>query len=47
MYMNPTVQMLVAVFALGETFTSAHAVTFAAIWAGVALYAWPRRSHAG
>lgn len=43
MYMNPTVQMLVAVFALGETFTSAHAVTFAAIWAGVALYAWPRR----
>lgn len=45
MYMNPTVQMLVAVFALGETFTSAHAVTFAAIWAGVALYAWPQRSH--
>lgn len=44
MYMNPTVQMLVAVFALGETFTSAHAVTFAAIWAGVALYAWPSRS---
>lgn len=43
MYMNPTVQMLVAVFALGETFTSAHAVTFAAIWLGVALYAWPKR----
>ncbi|HTH16997.1 MAG TPA: EamA family transporter RarD [Magnetospirillum sp.] len=43
MYMNPTVQMLVAVFALGEAFTSAHAVTFAAIWAGVALYAWPLR----
>lgn len=42
MYMNPTVQMLVAVFVLGETFTSAHAVTFAAIWAGVGLYAWPR-----
>jgi chloramphenicol-sensitive protein RarD len=41
MYMNPTVQMLVAVFALGETFTAAHAVTFAAIWAGVGLYAWP------
>lgn len=41
MYMNPTVQMLVAVFALGEVFTTAHAVTFAAIWAGVALYAWP------
>lgn len=44
MYMNPTVQMLVAVFALGESFTPAHAVTFAAIWAGVALYAWPRRN---
>ena len=44
MYMNPTVQMLVAVFALGEAFTPAHAVTFAAIWAGVTLYAWPRRS---
>lgn len=44
MYMNPTVQMLVAVFALGESFTPAHAVTFAAIWAGVALYAWPKRS---
>ncbi|HLO78483.1 MAG TPA: EamA family transporter RarD, partial [Magnetospirillum sp.] len=42
MYINPTVQMLVAVFALGESFTAAHAVTFAAIWAGVALYAWPR-----
>lgn len=41
MYMNPTVQMLVAVFVLGEHFTAAHAVTFAAIWAGVALYAWP------
>jgi len=44
MYMNPTVQMLVAVFALGEAFTPAHAVTFAAIWGGVALYAWPRRA---
>jgi chloramphenicol-sensitive protein RarD len=43
MYMNPTVQMLVAVFALGEAFTPAHAVTFAAIWGGVALYAWPHR----
>lgn len=44
MYMNPTVQMVVAVFALGETFTPAHAVTFGAIWIGVALYAWPGRS---
>ena len=44
MYLNPTLQMLVAVFVLGETFTAAHAVTFAAIWAGVALYAWPTRT---
>ncbi|MCR6628749.1 MAG: EamA family transporter RarD [Magnetospirillum sp.] len=44
MYMNPTVQMLVAVFVLGETFTSAHAVTFGAIWCGVALYAWPAKA---
>lgn len=44
MYMNPTVQMVVAVFALNETFTAAHAVTFAAIWCGVALYSWPVRA---
>ena len=44
MYLNPTLQMLVAVFVLGETFTAAHTVTFAAIWAGVALYAWPQRA---
>lgn len=43
MYLNPTVQMLVAVFAFREPFTSAHAVTFAAIWVGVAIYAWPGR----
>lgn len=42
MYFNPTVQMMVAVFALGEAFTAAHAVTFAAIWCGVVLYSWPR-----
>lgn len=42
MYLNPTLQMLVAVFILGETFTAAHAVTFATIWAGLALYAWRR-----
>lgn len=41
MYVNPSVQMLVAVFILGEAFTQAHAVTFAAIWGGLALYSWP------
>lgn len=43
MYVNPTVQMLVAVFLFGEAFTPAHAVAFAAIWVGLALYSWPRR----
>lgn len=44
MYVNPTVQMIVAVFVLGEAFTPAHAVTFAAIWGGLVLYSWPRRA---
>jgi len=47
MYINPTVQMLVAVFVLDEPFTSAHAVAFSAIWLGVALYAWPVRRSRG
>lgn len=41
MYLNPTVQMLVAVFLFGEAFTMAHAVTFAAIWCGLIVYSWP------
>ena len=41
MYINPTVQMLIAVFVFGEAFTTAHAVVFAAIWVGLALYSWP------
>ena len=43
MYVNPTVQMLVAVFVFGEPFTPAYGVAFAAIWAGLALYSWPER----
>jgi chloramphenicol-sensitive protein RarD len=43
MYINPTMQMLVAVFVLDEPFTPAHAVAFTAIWLGVALYSWPTR----
>lgn len=43
MYVNPTIQMLVAVFLFGEAFTAAHGVTFAAIWCGLVLYSWPRR----
>lgn len=44
MYINPTIQMLVAVFLFGEDFTAAHGVTFAAIWCGLVLYSWPRRA---
>lgn len=44
MYVNPTVQMVVAVFVFGEAFTTAHAITFAAIWAGLMVYSWPRRA---
>ncbi|WP_199175541.1 EamA family transporter RarD [Telmatospirillum siberiense] len=40
-YLNPTIQMAVAVLAFGETFTRIHAVTFAFIWAGLALYTLP------
>ncbi|OJX75157.1 EamA family transporter RarD [Magnetospirillum sp. 64-120] len=43
MYINPTVQMLVAVFVFGEVFTTAHAVAFGAIWVGLAVYSWPAR----
>ena len=45
-YIVPTAQMLLAVFAFGEAFTAAHAVTFGCIWAGLALYsgsAWRGR----
>ena len=41
MYVNPTVQMLVAVVVLRERFTSAYGVAFAAIWGGLVLYSWP------
>ncbi|WP_068503253.1 EamA family transporter RarD [Magnetospirillum moscoviense] len=42
-YINPTVQMLMAVLVLGEAFTMAHAVAFPVIWAALALYSWPKR----
>lgn len=36
-YVSPTISLLVGVFALGEPFTTAHAVCFTCIWAGIAL----------
>jgi len=46
-YLNPTIQMLVAVLVLGEGFSATHGVTFALIWAGLALYSWPARRREG
>ncbi|MDQ3262688.1 MAG: EamA family transporter RarD [Myxococcota bacterium] len=37
-YLSPTLQFLLAVLLYGEHFTFAHAVTFAFIWASLALY---------
>ncbi len=38
-YLAPTMQFFVAVFAFGETFTTAHMVAFGLIWTGVGLFA--------
>ena len=38
MYVNPTLQLLLGVFAYGEEFTRANAVTFAFVWAAVLLF---------
>jgi chloramphenicol-sensitive protein RarD len=37
-YLNPTLQVLVAVIAFAEPFTRWHAIAFALIWCGLALY---------
>lgn len=42
-YLNPTLQMTIAVLSFGETFTRIHAITFAFIWAGLVLYSLPFR----
>ena len=38
MYVNPTLQLLLGVFAYGEEFTRASAVTFAFVWLAVILF---------
>ena len=38
MYINPTIQLLLGVFVMGETFTTTHAWMFAFVWAGVTLF---------
>lgn len=39
-YLAPTLQFLLAVLIFREPFTTAHLVTFACIWAGLAIYTW-------
>ena len=38
MYVNPTIQLLLGVFIMGEEFTTTHAWMFAFVWSGVALF---------
>ena len=37
-YLAPTCMFLLGVFAFGEPFTTAHLITFACIWTGIAIY---------
>ena len=37
-YLAPTLHFVTAIFLFGETFTPAHAITFACIWSAVALF---------
>lgn len=39
-YLAPSISLLIAVFLYNETFTQAHAVTFALIWSALALVSW-------
>ena len=42
-YLSPSLQFLLAVLLYGEPFTAAHAVSFACIWAALALLTWDLR----
>ena len=46
-YINPTMQMSIAVLLFGESFTMTHAVTFAFIWGGLLLYSLPSKRRDG
>lgn len=39
-YLAPSISLLIAVFLYEETFTQAHAITFALIWSALALVTW-------
>jgi len=42
-YVNPTLQMLVAVLLLGETLEWVRLVSFGLIWVGLLIYLWPAK----
>jgi chloramphenicol-sensitive protein RarD len=39
-YINPTLQLVVAVLLFGENFTHAHLITYIFVWCGLALFTW-------
>ncbi|RCK43458.1 permease [Thalassospira profundimaris] len=39
-YINPTLQLCVAVLLFGEPFTQAHLITYIFVWCGLALFTW-------
>jgi chloramphenicol-sensitive protein RarD len=39
-YVNPTVQLAIAVLLFGEPFTTVHALAFGCIWVSLAIYTW-------
>jgi len=45
-FLAPTLQFLIAVLLYGETFTTAHAIAFSAIWAALGLYVLAIMRHA-
>lgn len=40
MYLNPTIQFLIALLVFGEPLSGAQLITFVLIWTGLALYSW-------
>jgi chloramphenicol-sensitive protein RarD len=46
-YINPGIQMVIAVLLFGEPFTRTHAITFAFIWGGLLLYSVPIKRRNG
>ncbi|WP_417814657.1 EamA family transporter RarD [Thalassospira alkalitolerans] len=39
-YLNPTIQFFVAVLLFGETFTTAHMITYGLVWIGLGVFTW-------